>query len=361
MLNQIDDLFNKYFNKLLSHDEFLNSISTLYSNDKDFIILGLNDAYDNHDSDNVGNYIYTLYVIDELLHDEDNNRYLMVLEKLLISDWHSSHEDIVALLEKISSLSSLSYLYDAINLKPDYLQWDDNYSFEKKCIHALAKIGKDKSIDYLSKLLDSNNPIISECAMKQLNKIQQSSVKSNEIRAVFNEETIRVYQAFNKDIVDEAISIGTFGHKFKMDRMTWIKPSFLWMMYRCGWASKDNQESVLAIDIKREGFEELLKYAVPSVYQEKKFGSQTYWKYKLDHSDVIMQWDPERDIYGDPLSIRSLQLGLRGEILKKYVNEWIVSISDITEYVKNLKEMIDNNQDINDLLPKEKIYISKVV
>jgi hypothetical protein len=37
--------------------------------------------------------------------------------------------------------------------------------------------------------------------------------------------------------------------------MTWIKPSFLWMMYRCGWATKPGQERVLAIQITREGFE----------------------------------------------------------------------------------------------------------
>lgn len=49
-----------------------------------------------------------------------------------------------------------------------------------------------------------------------------------------------------------------FGQKFKMDRMTWIKPSFLWMMYRSGWATKKDQERILAIDIKREGFNTFL-------------------------------------------------------------------------------------------------------
>ncbi len=36
--------------------------------------------------------------------------------------------------------------------------------------------------------------------------------------------------------------------------MTWIKPSFLWMMYRCGWAAKPGQERVLAVRITHEGF-----------------------------------------------------------------------------------------------------------
>lgn len=68
-----------------------------------------------------------------------------------------------------------------------------------------------------------------------------------EIRAVYNEKTIRVYQAFNAQIADEAIAKGTFGSHFSMNRMSWIKPSFLWMMYRCGWCEKENQEQTLQV------------------------------------------------------------------------------------------------------------------
>jgi hypothetical protein len=42
---------------------------------------------------------------------------------------------------------------------------------------------------------------------------------------------------------------------FKFDRMTWVKPSFLWMMYRSDWATKPDQERVLAVSITRDGFE----------------------------------------------------------------------------------------------------------
>lgn len=91
---------------------------------------------------------------------------------------------------------------------------------------------------------------------------------NKEIRASYTDETIRVYQAYNRIIANEAVERGTFGSSFKMDRMTWIKPSFLWMMYRCGWATKENQECVLAIDIKREAFDYLVNNAVMSTYQE---------------------------------------------------------------------------------------------
>ena len=80
------------------------------------------------------------------------------------------------------------------------------------------------------------------------------------------------------------------------------------------------------------------------------------WKKLVKESDVRVQWDPEKDIYGNNLPYRSIQLGLRGNAVYKYVNEWIVSIEDITEYVKNLNIRRKNNEDISDMLPKEEVY-----
>lgn len=180
-----------------------------------------------------------------------------------------------------------------------------------------------------------------------------------EIRALYKEDTIRVYQAYNEKIANEALKIGTFGKSFKMDRMTWIKPSFLWMMYRCGWGTKENQEHILGIDIKRNAFDFLVQNAIISTYNDDMGISYTEWKEKIKKSDIRCQWDPERDVFGNPLGYRSIQLGLRGETVKKYVNEWIVNISDITDYVKELNEKKSMGEDISLLLPKEQIYTVK--
>jgi len=61
------------------------------------------------------------------------------------------------------------------------------------------------------------------------------SIPLRQIRAVYEDRTIRVYQAYSAAIADTALARGTFvSPPFKMERMTWIKPSFLWMMYRSG-------------------------------------------------------------------------------------------------------------------------------
>lgn len=75
------------------------------------------------------------------------------------------------------------------------------------------------------------------------------------LRAGYTDETVTVYQAYAPAIADAAVRAGTFVAPFNRDRMTWIKPSFGWMMHRSGWAAKPGQERVLAIEITRAGFE----------------------------------------------------------------------------------------------------------
>ena len=82
-----------------------------------------------------------------------------------------------------------------------------------------------------------------------------------QVRALHDEETLVVYQAYSPAIAEPALAAGTFVAPFKRERMTWIKPSFLWMMYRCGWATKPDQERVLAITITRAGFEWALAHS----------------------------------------------------------------------------------------------------
>jgi len=65
--------------------------------------------------------------------------------------------------------------------------------------------------------------------------MMKEKAKENRIFAQYDKSKVRVYQAYGDEIADEAIKLGNFGDKFKLTRMTWIKPSFLWMMYRSNW------------------------------------------------------------------------------------------------------------------------------
>ena len=181
---------------------------------------------------------------------------------------------------------------------------------------------------------------------------------NRQIRAVFNDQTIRVYQAYADPIANAALAKGTFYSPFKMSRMTWIKPSFLWMMYRCGWAQKEGQNRVLGIDISREGFEWALAHGCLSHYEHTVHASEEEWKASKNASPVRVQWDPERTITLDKEEFRSIQIGLSGEAVEHYVNEWIQNIQEVTHLAKEIHGMISKGQisEAKAMLPKEEVY-----
>lgn len=159
-----------------------------------------------------------------------------------------------------------------------------------------------------------------------------------QLRAVFDGDTITVYQAYGPAIADAALSAGTFVAPFGMGRMTWIKPSFLWMMYRCGWATKPGQERVLAIRLTRAGFEEALAASCLSHFDPAWHTDEALWRQLLRHSPVRIQWDPERTPDGNALPYRSLQVGLSGAAVVSYVADWICDLTDLTPRLARLRD-----------------------
>lgn len=172
------------------------------------------------------------------------------------------------------------------------------------------------------------------------------------------EDKILVYQAFNHYIADFAIHNQFFGGaNYSYSRMSWIKPNFLWMMYRCGWAAKENQERVLAMWIKKTDFDKVMEQAAYSSYQEHIYQSHENWKKALAEKPVRLQWDPDHDTYGDKQERRAVQLGLKGEILQDFGKNMVTEIIDVTDFVKEQKAFIDNKELSKLLVPQESIYI----
>jgi len=140
--------------------------------------------------------------------------------------------------------------------------------------------------------------------------------------------------------------------------MTWIKPSFLWMTYRCGWGMKEGQQTVLAVELSRAGFEWALRYACLSHFESGSHPDKKTWQRQLKAAPTRVQWDPERDLSLRPLPYRSLQLGLAGEAARRYADEWIVSISDVTPRVREIHELVRDAdlEAASRLLPGERPY-----
>lgn len=148
----------------ISKEQFLkiNDISDIGTE----ILDGLDQAYRCHDAKLVDELIYLIFAFE--IFDITN---VDILNELLISDWHYKHEDIALLLEKISSLKSMEYLYNAIKLNLNYLSGDENYAFEIKCVRVIYYIGREKSRPYLEKLCRHENDVILEMAKRQISKL----------------------------------------------------------------------------------------------------------------------------------------------------------------------------------------------
>jgi len=198
---------------------------------------------------------------------------------------------------------------------------------------------------------------------------QPFSTPPRQIRAVTNTTettappTITVYQAYNTQIARLASEANSFQAPldagcWSQDRMTWIKPSAVWMGYRCGWGlyKDDDQSAILALEISLSSFYTLLRMARLSSHKDD--GKQT--------SDVVVQWDPERyfccaedgNTLGDAATtakncytmksprvkgvgvkgsqeaghFRSIQIGLRNKAVAMLLDPTIViNITDVTE------------------------------
>ena len=175
------------------------------------------------------------------------------------------------------------------------------------------------------------------------------------ILAQFDDEAVIVYQAFRPAIGNVGAQHGYFGGEFSLSRMSWIKPNFLWMMYRCGWASKEGQEVVLAVSLKRTAFDEILRRAVHSSFVPEVYESESAWKATVGTSDVRLQFDPDHNPSGAAVERRAIQLGLGGEILAKYAREWRLGIEDVSEFVREQREHAKSPFD-RLITPKEEVY-----
>jgi hypothetical protein len=179
-----------------------------------------------------------------------------------------------------------------------------------------------------------------------------------EIRADYDRETIVVYQAYGPQIAVPAVAAQRFVPPFSLGRMTWIKPSFLWLMHRSNWGRKPGQEHTLAVRITRKGWEEALANAVLTSPDRRVYRDSAAWREEFKRALVHVQWDPEYSIRGAKLDHRSIQVGLSRNIVERYVDEWTVEIHDLTPIVTKISGLLKAGQAdrAKRLLPAENTY-----
>ena len=176
------------------------------------------------------------------------------------------------------------------------------------------------------------------------------------ILACYDADSIIVYQAYRPAIAAYAVSAKAFGRDFSYARMSWIKPNFLWMMYRSGWGTKENQAVVLALRLARPFFDRLLDLAVPSTFDPALYESEADWKSAVASSEVRLQWDPDHHPRGEPLERRAIQLGLRGAILEEFGKRELLEVIDMSAFVAEQRAALAAGGLDALMLPSERVY-----
>ncbi|KAK1762024.1 hypothetical protein QBC33DRAFT_552930 [Phialemonium atrogriseum] len=179
-----------------------------------------------------------------------------------------------------------------------------------------------------------------------------------QIRASYNADTITVYQAYNRAIATAAVAEQKLhaSPAFKPTRMTWIKPSWAWMLYRAGYSYKDpGQERILALKMKHADLIRLLETAVLTTAHGSEpetagvvEAPQAAAGAKPKSANVKVQWDPERTVRLERLEYRSIQIGIPAALSPTWTEKWIVSIEDVTERARELKRVLDERQDVTE-------------
>ena len=177
------------------------------------------------------------------------------------------------------------------------------------------------------------------------------------ILAQYDDETVVVYQAYNAAIGRYAVERGRFGGDFSFARMSWVKPNFLWMMYRCGWGTKENQEVTLALRLRRTFFDALLADAVPSSWDRDLFATSDEWSRAVGRSAVRLQWDPDHHPSGAKLDRRAIQLGIRGATLEAFGTTELLEVIDLTDFVAEQREVLSSRGVASLQTPRERVYV----
>lgn len=311
---------------------------------------------------------------------------LDILEQMKIMfrmQWHTLHDNLASDFQSMRHPSTATFLYDMV--KGSEIPELDYKPVSRKCIWALADIGTTSAKNYLTEISTSKDDIIAGFAARRLARWEEElhrkgryifsdfrrgiklekyklaasklPVKGKNIVCFQTEKEVVVYQAYKPAIAKYCVEQQKLGGPgFSYERMSWIKPGFLWMMYRSGWAQKENQERILAISIKKSDLDTILSKAVLSSYDAELYASHEEWKTKLNNSEVRVQWDPDHDPHGNKQDRKAIQIGLKGQILYQFGHQMIQKITDITPYVAKQRIYVEHQQLDKLEIPDESIY-----
>lgn len=159
------ELIRQLIRKSVSKEYFLDNFTFNVLDNSKYIKQLLETAYNEKEAYDV-DYLLHVGFVFKLFTEE----YIEILCKLIESGWHEQHENIAGILQFLKSPQSIESLYKTAITQFEYLDYDESYSLAVKCIWALRNINTEESKQKLELLFKSENEIIRQNAIKQLER-----------------------------------------------------------------------------------------------------------------------------------------------------------------------------------------------
>ena len=171
-IKKITKIFNLYYTDKITREERLTMLkNTISIEDFNEAILLLEDG---KSLDDVQNVILTGWLLNCFNPSNEEP-----LRRLLLLNFHNSHEDIVDLFQTMwnNSTKNIPILLKAIDNIPEYLEEDDfKYPYIRKIIYAIGAQPQPESLLALEKLAsETNDTEIKKLALHQLEKRKEYS------------------------------------------------------------------------------------------------------------------------------------------------------------------------------------------
>lgn len=148
----------------LIKNEFIKSFTVDITKEPSYLIHLLEMAFKEQNATDVESVLYVGFAFN--LFTEE---FVSVLCKLLEVDWHFQHENIASILKQLKCPDAVESLYKAALFNLSYLEYSEASPLAVKCIWALGDINTSESRKKLELLAQSENQVIKNNAVKQLN------------------------------------------------------------------------------------------------------------------------------------------------------------------------------------------------
>jgi len=166
-----------------------------------------------------------------------------------------------------------------------------------------------------------------------------SPVEGRRVLAQFDDDAVWVYQAHGDELAAHALAQGRFGGaKWKADRLMRLRTSLPGVAVRSDWGRREGRGRILAIRLRRAGFDAMLRQAVYAHFHEKIYKSRRSWQLATRYAAVTVEWVPDTSPAGNPLTRERVRLGLRGPALRRFNEDWILGVVEVTDLVRSMRD-----------------------